>query len=164
MTRRDILLPALASTVPDLNRIVRAFSTAASSWRPAVGQWSARDVLGHFIVTEQVYQSLLQRILTEDHPKVVASPSGMLSNGLVTELSALLSRFTAEREQTLSMLIALRPGEWQRVARHELHGLRSLRYMIQDLVDHDIDHTNQLVQIQSAYRRSISVAAVSVRE
>ena len=48
---------------------------------------------------------------------------------------------------TLEWLHEIGPADWQRPAIHETHGRTTLRFLVQNLVAHDIEHTSQLALI-----------------
>ena len=163
MTKRIILLQALASTPNDINRLVRSRDKTSAGWRPLPGDWSCRDVVNHLRYIEPLYLARLQRVIAEDEPAVPTIHPDTVPDDPELTISDLAGRFRAAREATLTFLQELSPGGWQRVAHHERNGRMTFRYLVQDLVSHDIEHTNQLVEIQSRYRAALKQQAVVVR-
>lgn len=161
MTKRIVLLQALASTPQDISRMVGKLDDDAAAWRPE-GGWSCRDVVSHLCYVERLYLARIRRVMDEDEPAVEAIHPNESAHDLVAPISTLAQQFHEAREATLATLQELSPGAWQRAARHESKGRMTLRFLIQDLISHDIEHTNQLAEVQSrrrTYLRRESAAA-----
>lgn len=152
MTKRIILLQALSSTPKDLARLLRPVDDQALRRQAAQGEWSAAAVLIHFAQVEKAYRQRLQRIAHEDEPHVpyIHPDVGEIAEDV--RAADLLREFESERSQTIAFLQELSPGGWQRPAIHETIGRTTLRYQVQNLVDHDIEHTNQLVGVLQKMR------------
>lgn len=158
MSKRVVLLQALAATPPDLRLMLGKVDGAAASHSPAPSQWSIRQLLEHLLDVEVRYLARLQRVVNEDkpflpaiHPNAAAAP--------ITPCPLLLVQFEAARAQTVTFLQDLPPGSWQRPALHETLGATKLRFLVQMLVDHDTEHLSQLIEIQQLIRRGMSPIA-----
>lgn len=152
MSKRTILLAALASMPKDLGFMLRRMEETAVQQRPASNEWAIADVLLHVATIEPLYLARLQRIVLEErpylpylHPETQPQPSPI-------PLAELLVTFNTARQATLNFLQTLKAGAWQRSAVHETVGETKLRFMVQMLVDHDTDHLNQIAQIQQRLR------------
>jgi len=163
MSKRIVLLQALASMPADLRLMLKRVDTAAATHSPSPTQWSILQVLAHLLDVEERYLIRLHRVVTEDnpflptiHPDDTALPT--------TPLLALLNQFEAARTQTLDFLQALSPGSWQRPALHETQGATKFRYLIQMLVDHDTQHLNQIIEIQQLSVRPHAAAPPTLPE
>lgn len=155
MTRRTVLLQALASTPADIRRLIRPLDDEASDWKASVDAWSPMDVVNHLIDVEHACVARLQRVLAEHEPALPCIHPDVPPRKTGLSLSQAGDTFLQAREVTLEMLRRLTPGQWQRAAIHETKGRTTLRFLIQDLVDHDIEHTNQLVEITQSRRAAI---------
>lgn len=150
MTKRIVLLQALASTTMDLSYILKGAESQEA--RPLDG-WSLNDVLSHLIFVEGRYQERLRRVVAEDNPTVPAIMPEDTPIDDTANTTDLLNQFKASRYETITFLKALSPGQWQRPAVHENTGKTTLRFLVQVLIEHDIEHMNQIVQIQQAARK-----------
>ena len=165
MTKRIVLLQALASTLKDLGYILTDLdgvedvveaprvSSRVSSGVSNAEQWSIGEVLGHLVYVERGFQERFRRILEEDNPtvpEILPEDTPFDVNGRTAEQ---LTLFKVARVQTVTMLKALSMGQWQRPAVHETMGKTTLRFMVQLLMEHDIEHLNQIVEIQQAARK-----------
>ena len=152
MTKRIVLLQALASTPKDLIFTLRRVDEAASYRKPDSNQWSIGTVLHHLIDVEQRYRARLQRVIVEDRPFLPYIHPDEAAYQVQTPLAELLARFEQARAETLAFLKEIPPGGWQRVAVHETWGETKLRFLVQQLVDHDTQHLNQIIEIQQQLR------------
>jgi uncharacterized damage-inducible protein DinB len=151
MTKRIVLLQALASTPNDVARIVRGSPDQTAYLRPYPDSWSLANVLQHLVDVERRYLARLQRVLAEDHPLLPAIlPDEEALATAVPPVTAveLAHQFTAARAATMTFLSNLTPKEWQRSAVHQTMGVTSLRLLVQHLVDHDTLHLNQMLEAQ----------------
>ncbi len=92
----------------------------------------------------------LERIRREDNPSLphfdlqdhaTPPPASLALDGLVRA-------FADTRQQTLDFLTDLNPGEWQRPAGLDLQGGTTLRWQVVDMMNHDLAHLGQLVDIR----------------
>jgi uncharacterized damage-inducible protein DinB len=160
MTKRIVLLQALASTAPDLTRILRNLDETTGSWRPNPREWSCYDILVHLVEVERAYQARLKRVLLENEPKVPAIHPGD-SHEISGSLENLVHTFRYAREETLVLLQDISPAGWHRAAIHETKGRMTMRFLVQDLVSHDIEHTNQVVETIQKWRHQTTQIEVS---
>lgn len=151
MTKRIVLLQALASTPNDIMRLLRALRDEDAAWREDDASWSCADVVAHLVFVEHAYLERLQRVLVEATPYLpVIHPERIIVAD--SDIRALAGQFHEAREATIVLLRDISPGDWQRPAVHETKGATTLRFLVQMLVEHDIEHTNQLVEIQQRLR------------
>lgn len=148
MTKRAMLLKALASAPNDLALLLPSADSAAARHRPAPETWSIADVLSHLADVETQYLARLQRVVDEDVPEVPRIGPNEAVHDVATPLPDLLQRFRERRGETMAFLTQLKPGQWQRKAVHPDLGETTLRYLVQYLVDHDTEHLSQLVQLR----------------
>jgi uncharacterized damage-inducible protein DinB len=149
MTQRAVLLQALASTPRDVERLVRALPPEGQNWQPANG-WSVQQILAHLVDAEAILRGRLELIRRLDNPHLPAynpqdharTPAG---DG---PADALLDDFRETRKQTLAFLTDLNPGEWQRPACNHSRGATTLRWQVVDMMNHDMAHLGQLVDIR----------------
>ena len=149
MSKRAVLLDALASMPKDLAFMLRRAEETAVHQRPTPEDWSIANVLVHLAVLEQRYLARLQKIVVEErpflptlHPETQPQPDPRPVAELVTAVQN-------TRQQTLTFLHSLKAGDWQRTAVHETLGATKLRFMVQRLVEHDTEHLNQIIEIQT---------------
>ena len=150
MTKRSVLLQALASTPRDVERMVRGLPPEGQDWRPD-GGWSVAQVLARMVEAESVLRARLERTRREDNPRLPRyDPANHDLPPVAGAASpdALVQEFRATRQQTLAFLTDLTPGEWQRPASREANGSTTLRWQVVDMMNHDMAHLGQLVDIR----------------
>lgn len=152
MTKRIVLLQALASTTNDLALMLRGVDADDGARRPADDAWSMADVVNHLVDVEERYRRRFRRLLEEEKPWLPYMHPDERAHDPQAPLSTLLARFKEERAQTMALLKEIGPGDWQRRTVHETKGDVTLRFLVQYLVDHDIQHLNQIVEIQQQLR------------
>ena len=152
MSKRAVLLEALASTPKDLGFLLRRANETAVHKRPTPEEWSIADVLIHLARVETSYLVSLQRIVIEERPYLpFIHPENQQTTSSIP-LAEMRNTFETARQDTLSYLQSLSAGAWQRPAVHETVGETKLRFMVQLLVNHDTEHLNQISQIQQQLR------------
>ncbi|MBI3763505.1 MAG: DinB family protein [Chloroflexi bacterium] len=153
MTQRAVLLQALASTPRDINGLIRALPANGYDWRPDDG-WSVGQVLDHLLAVEAVYRARLERIRREDNPRLPHFDSEeMPPTPTPPPLDVLLKDFAEKRRGTLDFLTDLGPGEWQRPASRNSRGATTLRWQVVEMMNHDLAHLGQLVDIRVQWDR-----------
>jgi uncharacterized damage-inducible protein DinB len=161
MTQRAVLLEALASTPTDIARLVRGLDETAAVWRGS--GWSCRDVVAHLVAVEPLHLARWQRTVAEKAPALAALGADKALAALgaddtlaeaASPLSALTERFQQSRGLSLAWLREIGPADWQRPAIHERTGRTTLRFLVQDLVAHDIEHTAQLAAVLGEWRQA----------
>ncbi|MCP4358312.1 MAG: DinB family protein [Chloroflexi bacterium] len=68
MSKRNVLLKALAATPGDLERLVRGLEVTAATKHPSSDQRSIADVLCHFHMVEERYLARLELVVKEKRP------------------------------------------------------------------------------------------------
>lgn len=152
MTKRIVLLQALASTPTDIKRLLRGIDDSVARRRPADGEWSIVEIVNHLLDIEERYRVRLKRVITEDtpyfdymHPDETAMDDGM-------SIQALVKQFELARGETVGFLTAISQSDWGRSAVHETLGETRLRFLVQNLLDHDIAHLSQIVDVRQQLR------------
>lgn len=167
MTKRIVLLQALASTPADIGRLLKGADEAAARKRPVADEWSIAEVLNHLVDVEERYRARLGRVIQEEQPALPAIWPDETAPMPDLSVDEWIARFQAARAETLAFLGELSPADWQRSAVHETFGETRLRFLVQNLINHDAEHLNQLVELRQ--RLSLGPAAeaqpaISIRE
>lgn len=149
-----MLLEALGSTVPDVERLVAAFEQAPTNELALAQRQSARSLLSEMAARDLWFQAVVTGLLTGDGPKVAAALAKEDQDESAASPAQAAREFALCRAETLALLGGLGPGDWQRATADPAKGRRTLRFLAQDLVDADIAATNELVSISVAYRKA----------
>jgi uncharacterized damage-inducible protein DinB len=108
--------------------------------------------LSHLVYVEGCYHERVRRVIEESNPTVPEIFPDNTPFDETLSTAEYLARFKEARSQTLATLKSLSPGQWQRPAVHAKTGKTTLRFLLQILIEHDIEHLNQIVQLQQAAR------------
>jgi hypothetical protein len=141
MTRRSMLLKALAATPADVQRVVKIADPSAPR------RQAAAATLAQMIDFEVRFRAQLSRVVQEAHPQLpeLALGPAWLAAAEDPGTESLVDRFVAVRQETLDYLDGLSPGDWQHKLAHATLGETSFRYLVQHLVDHDNRHLGMLM-------------------
>jgi len=150
MSRRDVLLEALAATPRDLERMLRRVNERAARWRPETGGWRLMDVVAHLGVVESLYLARFQRVVTEDTPYEPAFVVDTSLHDLGQPLMEHVAVFAKRRAWTRDFLGTLSQRDWGRSLVHAVDGTTRLRDQAQALIAHDNEHLSQLVTLREA--------------
>lgn len=159
---QDFLLGALGdddpatvqSGTPAAMRQVAGEAGTHLRTRPAPGEWSALEVMGHMLDAEVVSASRYRFIVTEDEPPLIGYDQDRWVAGLHhndDDPSALLDHFEAMRLANVAMWRRSNPTERSRVGRHEERGPESYDLSFRLIAGHDRVH---LAQARDALRAS----------
>jgi hypothetical protein len=159
MTRRTELLNALTSTPNDIERLGRGLDEAAARWQPDGAAWSPIGVLNHLLAVEAIYLYHFQRMVAENEPRLPDLHPDWKKTLQATPWPAAVEQFRQARLATLAFLQGLAAGDWQRAAIDQTNQRITVRFLGQRLVEHDIEHTNQLVELIQAERRQMATQA-----
>ena len=150
MSRRSVLMEAVAATPRDLARMLRPVDAEVALRRPAPDAWRIQDVVAHLIAVDLIYLPRWQRIVREDNPYERAVFPDASAHDLTRPLPELLAEFTAGRGAVIAFLAGLDQRDWGRPFVHETLGPSRLRDQVQALVAHDNEHLNQIVELRES--------------
>ena len=123
--------------------------------RPAPGEWSALEVLGHILDAEIVLAGRYRWILAQDEPPLVGYDQDRWVEGLhppSEDPDEMLSLFRALRRSHLALWARTSPGDRARVGVHSERGPESYELSFRLLAGHDLFHLGQM-------RRTLSQVA-----
>lgn len=135
------------AATPDAVEAALASADQRLRQRPAAGEWSASEIVGHLLYTELIYASRYRWILAQDRPVAIGyDPDAWVAalHHRDEDLSSALALFRALREFDLRLWASTSAAERQRVARHEQRGDESLETSFRMVAGHDLRHLDQL--------------------
>ncbi len=151
MSKRDVLLDALAATPADLERLVKGLDNTLLIQRPTPDEWSIADVLCHLVAVEEQGLARLQLMVAQHSPTISPIYPDTAAHDLSQPPAAMLANFRQARQAMLAFLRELKAGDWQVTAVHPTQGKLSIRFLVQHHVDHDTAHLNQLVEMKGRF-------------
>lgn len=125
----------------------RAAELAARAGIPSPGDWSAREVILHLaIVDEVVWHPRLDSLLAADAdpPSWSWVEPGLWAGPGDDSLAGALAAYRELRAATIARLDALGDSGWQRYGIHDTYGRLDVPALLRVLADHDAEHLAQL--------------------
>ena len=151
----DELIDSL-SKLPVLLPVVLADVNAEDArFRPAEGEWSTVEVVGHLIDVEERALMRIALIQEQDNPELTGyDPDAMVIERGYQEraLQPLVDRLLAVRVERLAALRALSPEQWVRTGFVPGRGDTPLTAVTVHLCWHDTTHLAQIATNLSAAR------------
>jgi DinB superfamily len=114
--------------------------------RPAPGEWSALEALGHVVDAEVVSSARYRFIVAHDEPPLIGYDQDLWVRGLHhndDDPSALLDQFEAMRLANVAMWRRSSPADRGRVGMHEERGAESYELTFRLISGHDRVHLAQ---------------------
>lgn len=140
-------LEHVRATGRDLVSLVSGVSDDQLERRPAEGEWSARDVIGHLADAELVYSMRLRLIVAQDRPRLTwyDEEAWVERFGPLDEDARVtLARWRALRDANVRLLESLADEEWERGGIHDSDGMLSVETIAKRMVTHDRTHLDQI--------------------
>ncbi len=126
-----------------------------SGWRPAPGEWSANECVGHLIEAERRgFAGRVQAILATERPDISADLESW-DPPLVAEArrdherdgGELVAEFMAMRTAGVAIVRGLTPDDLPRIGVHPAVGPLRVDEVIGEWVHHDRNHIRQLLEV-----------------
>lgn len=146
----DEVLAALEAGPAQLGAFVEGLSAAQLNHPPQPGEWSIRETLWHVLVAEQLFAGRVQKLLTEDNPLLSGMASWTVSGEGDLSAHDILDRYRALRQETLSQLHAIDPGDWWRTGIHGEWGRVTLLQQATYFARHERSHFAQIAGARQA--------------
>jgi hypothetical protein len=125
----ELALRIIAATPASLERLTGDLSAEVARRRPAEGEWSIVEILGHLTDTTEVWGERFRRIAAENEPLL----PGFDQDAYVRDRgyqdqdpAALRSRLAAALQSLVAELRALPQGAWKRSGIHGERGRLTL--------------------------------------
>lgn len=125
------------------------------AWRPAPGEWCAKECLGHMLEAERRgFNGRIRRILAESEPALPSWDQQAVErerNDCARLTAELLDEFAALRADSVALVQALHASDLERGGTHEKVGRMSVQDLLHEWVHHDRNHFRQLQANIQAY-------------
>jgi hypothetical protein len=126
-----------------------AMGDETARWRPAPGEWSANECLGHIVEADRRgFGGRIRRILAVDG----VAEQGWDQLAVAAErrdherpVAAILEEFVAVRDEGIATVEGLRPAHLERFAVHDGVGRVTIENLLHEWVFHDRNHLRQLL-------------------
>jgi len=125
-------------------------------WRPAPGEWSAREVVHHLADSETISGLRLRRLLIEDKPVIQGYDQEEYARALRYQsrpLEPALQAFEAARATTAQLMDAMTDADWRRAGTHSESGPYSAEQWLEIYAAHAHIHAAQIRANREAWVR-----------
>jgi hypothetical protein len=142
----DDAVAVLASTPDTFGERTASLSDAALGRRPAPGEWSVAELLGHVWDSEIALSFRTRLILAQDRPPLVGYDQDAWATLPKPPFAALFDGFAALRAANLALVTGTPAERWERIGLHQERGPMSFRVLVETMAGHDRAHLRQLDQ------------------
>lgn len=111
------------------------------------GGWSAAEILAHIRAADDILSPRLYAILARDNPTLIELDErrwAEVAGYADARFAPSLTTFRLRRQELVSTLGRIAPGDWGRIGTHERHGPITLQAAAEHLVAHEEEHCAQL--------------------
>jgi hypothetical protein len=143
-------LAVLAATPQAVREQTSGLSRELLDSRPAPGEWSAAELLGHLWDAEIAFAFRARLILAQDAPRLVGYDQDAWSNLARPPFGELLDAFAGLRGANLFLIRQTPETLWDRFGHHEERGPTSFRLLTETMAGHDRAHLRQLERTVAA--------------
>lgn len=149
---RDKVLEILQKNYDELSKQLEGISDQEAALRPAEGEWSIKETLGHLLVCEEYAHARLVRMAYETNPYLSAFNDHQLlevRGYRSTSAQEVLNTFMAFGRENLELLTKLTDEQWQRTGHHEERGMITIHYIAEQmLAEHHQEHLKQIQDLR----------------
>jgi hypothetical protein len=120
---------------------------AARQWRPAVGEWSAHEIIIHCADSETNAHGRIRYLIAEPEPLIVGYDQAAWAEVFAYHdrpLAPAFATVAAVRANTAALLHALPEGAWSRAGRHTESGAFSAEDWLRVYGVHLHEHADQI--------------------
>ena len=118
-------------------------------WRPAPGEWSANECVGHVIEADRRgFAGRIRRILAVDGVAEVGWDQIAVAaarRDWERPVAAVIEEFTTGRDEGIALVAGLTRSDLDRHATHSVVGRVTVGELLQEWVFHDRNHIRQLL-------------------
>ena len=145
----DLLEAAAATILAELEAL-----GPEARWRPAPGEWSANECLGHILEAERRgFNGRIRTILAEDQPALQGWDQvavAVARRDHERPPSELLAEFLPLRADSVDLVRSLRAEDLSRTGLHDFAGELAIGDLLGEWVHHDRNHIRQMMAVTQA--------------
>jgi uncharacterized damage-inducible protein DinB len=153
-------MSALVAAPRAIARALGRASRRRLARRPAAGEWSVTEVLGHLLDAELTLGFRIRKLAAESGAAVVAWDQDRWTDGLRhrrADPRTLAAAYGALRAANVDQVRRMSPGQRRAAGRHPEYGRLRVDQLLTHWAEHDLNH---LEQMRSALRSGRQRSAV----
>ncbi|MCO5177357.1 MAG: DinB family protein [Thermomicrobiales bacterium] len=146
----EFLLAQLRAFPAELLDLIQGYDDADLQRAAAGGGWGSVEIFCHLRDADALATERIQRILSEDEPYIPAVDETLwpIERDYASQNArAALDEFDAIRQHFVTTLETLTANQLDRRGYHEDHGEQTVREYIDNAIQHDADHRQQLLEV-----------------
>jgi uncharacterized damage-inducible protein DinB len=150
-------MSALAAAPRALTRAVGGTSRGRLARRPARGEWSVTEILGHLLDAEVALGFRIRKLAAEPGAPVVAWDQDRWTDSLRhrrADARRLAVAFAALRAANVDQVRRMSPSQRRAAGRHPEYGRLRVDTMLGHWAEHDLNHLEQIRAALRAAQRS----------
>ena len=137
-------LEILEQTPLRVRALIGGHAAHALERRPAAGEWTATEIIGHLLDDEIVFAFRLRLALTADQPSYPGNEPERWVALPNPPCELLLATWESLRSYNLWLLRGIPRAAWDRVGLHAEQGPETVEINIRKTAGHDLAHLSQL--------------------
>ena len=152
---RRPVLRALVAAPRALARAVAGVSRRRLGRRPARGEWSPTEVLGHLVDAELTLGFRIRKLAAEPGAPIIAWDQDRWTAGLRhrrADPKMLTAAYGALRVANVDQVRRMTPAQRRAAGRHPEYGRLRVEQMLAHWAEHDLNHIEQIRAALSAGR------------
>lgn len=151
---RQALIARYRAGYDEVVRALAGIGPDERDWRPAPGEWSAREVVHHLADSETIAGIRLRRLLSEDDPVIQAYDEAEYARRFRYQerpWEPALRAFEAARATTAQLLESMTDADWRRAGTHSESGPYSAEGWLGIYAAHGHIHAEQIRSNRTAW-------------
>ena len=144
---RKTLIATYKAGYDEVVRSLAGIAPDERDWRPAPGEWSAREVIHHLADSETIAGIRLRRLLIEDNPVIQGYDEAEYARHFRYQerpWEPALRAFEAARATTAPLLESMTDADWRRAGTHTESGPYSTEAWLRVYAEHAHSHADQI--------------------
>jgi len=136
----------------EVRQAIRGIEASLLGTRPAIGEWSIREIVHHVVDAEVMSAARLRRLVSEDVSRIESYDEAEFARRLHYDrpLDSALDLLAASRRANADLLELLGADDWQRAGEHAELGRYSVETLVQRAAEHCADHVAQIRKTYAA--------------
>jgi hypothetical protein len=144
---RKTLIAQYTAGYDEVVRALAGIGPDERDWRPAPGEWSAREVVHHLADSETISGIRLRRLLIEENPVIQGYDEAHYARHFRYQerpWEPALRAFEAARATTAPLLESMTEADWRRAGTHTESGAYSAEAWLRIYAEHAHIHAEQI--------------------
>jgi len=147
MRNHDQMLKELIDNRLLFEQIATQYPEPAISHRPSDHQWSVKEILCHLVDIQEVIAGRVHKMLSEQNPPIELydeEKENRARDHRHDDMGLYKAKFVSTREELLSQLTRAELADWKRAGRHPLNPDYTVEFVLNDMLDHEHLHFEQV--------------------